>query len=160
MQESIVIVSPSVILKHSCLSRCDLCSLVFKTSQGLQGHRISKQHLKKEMNLASQPPAPGTLQALLLEEVLEPWQKNVLAGTDLLVLMDNLRIQKNGEYIRKLQSLGAEALFGPPGKTEAWQPIDAGHLGAMIKDIPKEKFNQYLDHNDIMTGECRWETCN
>ena len=52
------------------------------------------------MNLASQPLAPGTLQALLLEEVFEPWQKNVLAGTDLLVLMDNLRIQKNGEYIR------------------------------------------------------------
>ena len=101
-----------------------------------------------------------SLSMLWLEEVFEPWQKNVLAGTDLLVLMDNLRIQKNGEYIRKLQSLGAEALFGPPGKTEAWQPIDAGHLGAMIKDIAKEKFNQYLDHNDIMTGECRWETCN
>ena len=113
MQEFMVIVSPSVILKHSCLSRCDLCSLVFKTSQGLQGHRISKQHLKKEMNLAAQPLA-----------------------------------------------LGAEALFGPPGKTEAWQPIDAGHLGAMIKEIAKEKFNQYLDHNDIMTGECRRETCN
>jgi hypothetical protein len=41
-------------------------------------------------------------------------------------------------YVRPLQKINIENAYGPPGKTEAWQPLDAGHLGAAIKTLAKE----------------------
>ncbi len=34
-----------------------------------------------------------------------------------------------------VQALGGICIFGPKNKTEGWQPIDAGHLGAILKEL-------------------------
>ena len=41
-------------------------------------------------------------------------------------------------YVRPIEELGGTCVYGPPNETESWQPIDAGHLGAMIKAKAKE----------------------
>ena len=43
---------------------------------------------------------------------------------------DNLGAQKSKAFVGAVQKLNGEICFGPPQKTEGWQPIDTGHVGA------------------------------
>ena len=38
--------------------------------------------------------------------------------------------------------------FGPPNKTEGWQPIDCGHWGAILKTLAKGAFEMWSDETD------------
>ena len=40
---------------------------------------------------------------------------------------------------------GGDVLFGPPGKTEFWQPIDAGGLGYTLKTLAGDAQLSWLD---------------
>lgn len=47
-------------------------------------------------------------------------------------------------YVRDIQAIGGEAVYGPPNETESWQPIDAGHLGAVIKCLAKTFMEKWM----------------
>ena len=44
---------------------------------------------------------------------------------------DHLDSQKWRGYAERLHELNTEGCFGPAGKTEHWQPLDRGHIGAI-----------------------------
>ena len=45
-----------------------------------------------------------------------------------------------------------QAIYGPRGKTEACQPVDAGHLGAVMKSCFREEQEAWLDLKRIKPG--------
>ena len=53
------------------------------------------------------------------------------------LFVDNLAAQKSRPFVKAIQTLNGELCFGPPGKTEGWQPIDTGHVG--IPSVTKYK---------------------
>ena len=74
-------------------------------------------------------------------------------GAHALLLMDHCRFQKSAEFINKLHYCGIEALYGPKGKTELWQPIDAGHVGACLKQLCKHEWDKWLDLSTLSPPE-------
>ena len=81
--------------------------------------------------------------------------------------MDNLSTQKKNGFIGKIHAANGSAVFGPPNKTEGWQPIDAGHLGATLKELARHCFHNFLDKplpggleqfgdNEIRTNFDKW----
>jgi hypothetical protein len=70
-----------------------------------------------------------------------------------LLFMDHLRVQKNPEGIGLLHNVGIHACYGSRNKTETWQPIDAGHLGACLKSIAKNKWEEWLQ-SKTMSEDC------
>ena len=62
-----------------------------------------------------------------------------------LLLQDSLKAQRTGEYIRTLQESGIESAFGPKNQTEYWQPIDAGHIGAVLKQLARTEFEKWME---------------
>ncbi len=73
------------------------------------------------------------------------WSRLHPEGKSFLMLQDHLSCQKSGGYVRALQASGGQLAFGPRNKTEAWQPIDAGHLGAVLKAIAKQHFELWME---------------
>ena len=61
-------------------------------------------------------------------------------GEQALLFLDHLCVQKNPEGIGLLHSVGIHACYGPRNKTETWQPVDAGHVGACLESIAKAKW--------------------
>ena len=59
-------------------------------------------------------------------------------------------------YVRPIQKLGGECIYGPPYLTEAWQAVDSGHVGACIKAIAKEKMDIWM--MKPYTGAHKFET--
>ncbi len=68
--------------------------------------------------------------------VAEKWVKKTLAASktaclpdkDFVLFNDNLKAQKDQKsYVYQIQDIRGQVAYGPPGKTEAWQPVDAGH---------------------------------
>ena len=84
------------------------------------------------------------LEQKYLPEILKPFVDKMKIE-DFLLFMDNLASQKKLTYIRPLQKLGGEGCFGPEGATEGWQPIDAGHIGAVIKTLAKGYFESWME---------------
>jgi hypothetical protein len=62
-----------------------------------------------------------------------------------LLLQDSLKAQRTGEYVRFLQSRGVESAYGPRNQTEYWQPIDAGHVGAVLKQLGRAEFEKWME---------------
>ena len=65
-------------------------------------------------------------------------------------------------YVRPVQKLGGECIYGIPGFTEAWQPLDAGHVGACVKSLAKIKFETwpsqpYTGKVDLGHETLNWE---
>ncbi len=49
-------------------------------------------------------------------------------------------------------------MYGPTGRTEGWQPIDAGHIGAIVKALAKEAFQLWMDSpSRQVPGESNWQ---
>ena len=95
-----------------------------------------------------------------LPEILSPFVKKA-AIDDFLLYMDNLGAQKKLTYIRPLQKIGGEGCFGPENVTEGWQPIDAGHIGAVIKTLAKGCFESWTEQFNVTHPDKRndelWE---
>ena len=53
------------------------------------------------------------------------------------MLLDNLKAQRMRTFIHGVKKLGGSAFFGPVKKTQDWQPVDAGHIGMIVKDSKK-----------------------
>jgi len=62
-----------------------------------------------------------------------------------LLLQDSLKAQRTGEYVRFLQSRGVESAYGPRNQTEYWQPIDAGHVGAVLKQLGRAELEKWME---------------
>ena len=80
---------------------------------------------------------------------------------DFLLFMDNLGAQKKLTYIRPFQKLGGEGCFGPENAAEGWQPMDAEHIGAVIKTLAKGFMESWMEqfslaHPDMRNYEL-WE---
>jgi len=60
-------------------------------------------------------------------------------------MQDSLKAQRAGEYVRLLQSHGVESAYGPSGQTEYWQPIDAGHVGAVLKQLAWAELEKWME---------------
>ena len=54
-------------------------------------------------------------------------------------------VQKNRMFITALHDWQGSAAYGPPNQTETWQPIDAGHLGATLKELARQSFTVWLE---------------
>ena len=82
-----------------------------------------------------------------MKDIFGPWLKEKFGDNqkEFLLLQDNLGCQRGAEYIRTLHSLGGVSAFGPANKTEGWQPIDAGHIGATLKNLAKVEFELWLE---------------
>ena len=80
-----------------------------------------------------------------VEKTLTPYVKAELEDRFFLLFQDNLGVQKQlMNYVRPIQKLKGECVYGPPNKTEAWQPIDAGHLAAVLKALAKQAFDIWM----------------
>jgi hypothetical protein len=49
-----------------------------------------------------------------------------------LIIQDHLDSQKYISFIEKFRLINGKTAFGPAAKTEGWQPIDRGHIGAFM----------------------------
>jgi len=67
-----------------------------------------------------------------------------LKDKDFVLFADNLAAQKNTKFVRPIQALGGQVMFGPPAKTEGWQPIDTGHIGLLCVCIKCKIHSAFL----------------
>ena len=49
----------------------------------------------------------------------------------------------------------AQAIYGPAGKTETWQPVDAGHVGALVKALARGIFEAHMS-KERRPGVSNW----
>ena len=61
---------------------------------------------------------------------------------------DSADSQKCSSVLDTLRMLKGNSFHGVPNKTHGWQTIDAGSLGALIKAIYNEVFEEWLDKDD------------
>jgi hypothetical protein len=64
-------------------------------------------------------------------------------------------------YVKPIQELGGEIVYGPPQLTEAWQPCGAGHVIATLKMIARDKLKDYTDkvkYEGIMKNWQVWQS--
>ena len=78
-----------------------------------------------------------------------------MAIDDFLLYMDNLGAQKKLTYIRPLQQIGVQGCFGPATAIEGWQPIDAGHIGAVIKALAKGFMQSWMEQFSLAHPDMR-----
>ena len=87
--------------------------------------------------------------------VLKPWIESQMNGRPWLLFLDSLKCQRKPEWIRFIASLKGTCVWGPPGCTEIWQPIDSGHLGAICKHLAKDQFERYMDSDSTKDFGCK-----
>ena len=93
------------------------------------------------------------------KECLAPHIEKVLDGEEYILFADNLAAQKSPQFVGAVKTTGGKTVFGPPGKTEGWQPIDCGHLGAQLKQLGKDKFEAWMEKEvaDSTPTETNWQ---
>ena len=78
-----------------------------------------------------------------------------------IIFLDNLRCQRMEEYISKIHDTNGSDGFGPENLTHAWAPIDRGHIGATLKQLAKQSFDDWLDQDSVafpgVKNGTRWE---
>ena len=80
------------------------------------------------------------------EDIFVPFLQQKHPGDrDILLLQDSMKAQRSGEYVRLLRNHGVEMAFGPRNQTEYWQPIDAGHVGAVLKQLGRVEFEKWME---------------
>ena len=70
--------------------------------------------------------------------------------------MDSLGAQREKPLIEKIHAKKGSSVFGPKSKTEAWQPIDTGGLGSILKAYGRANFEAWLDREDEV-GVPNWQ---
>ena len=86
----------------------------------------------------------GELCVQWAQDVLASWSEKNLEAERFLLFADNLGQQKTPEFVAAVDAAGADCIYGPPNKTEGWQPIDTGHMGANLKGIAKDRFENWM----------------
>ena len=56
-----------------------------------------------------------------------------------LLFMGNLDSQRRRAYIDMLLAWKTVPVFGPERRTESWQPVDRGHIGATLQSLARMK---------------------
>jgi hypothetical protein len=92
------------------------------------------------------------------EDIFLPFLEQKHPGDrDILLFQDSLKAQRRGEFIRLLQKHGVEMAFGPRNQTEYWQPIDAGHVGAVLKQLGRIEFEKWMEQvSNPSEPEANW----
>ena len=96
-----------------------------------------------------------------MDEVVEPYvNANLSGGEQWLLTMDNVRTQKKKWFVRRIAAMRGTCAYGPQGESQHWQPIDAGHLGAVLKEIARGFFETWLEGSatDGFPNYVRWQT--
>ena len=91
---------------------------------------------------------------------MKPWAETNLASKPFLLFQDHLGCQKKHDYVNAVERIGGQCVYGPRNKTQVWQPIDAGHLGAILKATGKENFERWLcatSRNKKYPDKKNWE---
>ena len=73
---------------------------------------------------------------------------------------DDGKGEETGKGKASEEALGGQCVYGPRNKTEGWQPIDAGHLGAMVKALGKANFERWMEatsRNPKHEGKPNWQ---
>ena len=73
-------------------------------------------------------------------------------GGGFLLFMDHLAAQKREDVVAGIHELGGVAAYGPKGKTEAWQPVDYGHIGACLKELARRFWDVFFDQSTLVEG--------
>ena len=77
--------------------------------------------------------------------MLKPFAEQQLKGEDFVLFQDNLNSQKSQEYCGAVKAIGGANTYGPPNRTEGWQPLDTGHIVATVKILAKERFESWME---------------
>lgn len=91
-----------------------------------------------------------------LTTVLGPWLETHCPGQAFLLFCDSLKGQRRRSVIDRLHAMRGAACFGPPNKTDCWQPIDRGHIGAVLKMKIRALQEEWLMQLDA-TNKPNWE---
>ena len=95
-----------------------------------------------------------------IQEVLTPYAEEHYKGQEFILFMDNLDSQKSVEFTSEMKKIAGDFAYGPPNRTEAWQPIDCGHIGATLKALGKQKFEDWMEktaEGSELSNWQRWE---
>ena len=68
----------------------------------------------------------------------QPYVDNLSAecvAKDVLMFADHLSAQKTRTAVGLFAESGTALVYGPRQKTHAWQPVDRGHAGALLKSL-------------------------
>ena len=65
--------------------------------------------------------------------------------------------QKSRKFVKSVQKNKGQVVYGPPQRTDGWQPIDCGHLGANLKALGKEKFESWMAKPAADGSGSNWE---
>ena len=72
------------------------------------------------------------------------WQRSD-QRTDSLLLMESKPAQKCWEFLAMLSASRTVAAFGPPRCSQAWQPVERGHVGGILKQLAEQEMQAWLD---------------
>jgi hypothetical protein len=71
---------------------------------------------------------------------LQKWTIN-----DYVMAVDGLTCQRKRNYMQLFAASGGHLIVGPPNRTEVWQPVDAGHVGAVLKMLFRQQWTLWTD---------------
>ena len=79
-------------------------------------------------------------------QVFKPYITDNIGEAKFLLFQDSVAAQKTKNYARAVKSIGGECVFG------ASQPIDCGHIGAIVKAIGIKHFEDWLQTESVIAG--------
>lgn len=71
------------------------------------------------------------------------WKNEHPEGNQFMMFQEHLQVLKSAAHVWELHGVGGQCAFGPRNQTEAWQPIDVGHLGVVLESLAKEHFEPH-----------------
>jgi hypothetical protein len=78
---------------------------------------------------------------------LERTFKPAVADKEFLLFCDNLDAQTHVDFREKVKEYGGFPRYGPPGLTDAWQPVDSGH-GQLLKVLTGKVQQNWLEMDE------------
>ena len=79
------------------------------------------------------------------EKTIKPWAQKSFKGEEWLLFLDNLDSQKSKPFVDKIAETNGKCVYGPSQRSEGWQPIHVGHIGATLKSLGKDKFEAWME---------------
>jgi hypothetical protein len=73
------------------------------------------------------------------DRAVKPWVNDNYGGKPWLLYADSLDAQRCFTFVDAVKKTNGEVLYGPRGKTDGWQPIDCGCIGAMLKALFRQE---------------------
>jgi hypothetical protein len=103
------------------------------------------------------------------KRTLQPWVQENVKGTTQdqawVLYADSLDAQRAFDFVNCVHKDNGRLIYGPRGKTDGWQPIDVGGLGAIFKALFRMEQEHWMDltYKDEKTNETlpnwrRWES--